>query len=297
VSVAVPSQSVRRQRFRVLRHFASTRGVEVGALQASPLLGAYLGGLGFGDGDAIRWLLLLVGSTVLTASIFVFNDWVDYDTDARDPRRARLGPSGNGIMRGQIAGLALGLAILAAAALAALGPAELLIGAAIAFLGLMYSASSILGKRTPGTASLNHLLGGTLHFLLGYEVAHVVDARGVAIGLFFGLVFAAGHFNQEVRDHEADRANGTTTSAVVFGPRRAFLASFCLFSAAYGLIIVLSLIGALPATMLLVALAWLLHGVFSQQALRRGPGLETALWMQSRYRLLFALVGLAMLVH
>jgi 4-hydroxybenzoate polyprenyltransferase len=297
MSVAIPSRPVRRPRTHVVRHFVSARGVEVGALQASPLLGAYLGGLGLAHGDDIRWALLIVGSTALTASIFVFNDWVDYDSDARDPRRERRGPSGNGITRKQIARLALALLILAAAALAALGPTELLMGAAIGFLGLLYSASSTFGKRTLGAATLNHLIGGTLHFLLGYEVAHVVDARGVAIGLFFGLVFAAGHFNQEVRDHEADRASATTTSAVVFGPRGAFLASFCLFSAAYGLIIVLALIGALPEVMLVVAFAWLLHGVWWQQALGRGPRLETALWMQSRYRVLFALVGLAMLIH
>ena len=35
--------------------------------------------------------------------------------------------------------------------------------------------------------------------------------------------------------------------------------------------------------------------VAALQALRRGLGSETALWMQRRYRLLFALIGLAML--
>jgi hypothetical protein len=35
----------------------------------------------------------------------------------------------------------------------------------------------------------------------------------------------------------------------------------------------------------------------TEQALRRGLDFETSLWMQRRYRLLFALVGLAMLVR
>ena len=297
MSVAIPSQTVRRRGVRTLGHFASTRGVEVCALQASPLLGAYLGGLGLAGGDAIRWALLLLGSTALTGFVFVFNDWADYDTDARDPRRARLGPSGHGISRRQTGRVALGLLIVAAAALAALGAAELLIGAAIAVLGVLYSTSWLLGKTTPGGASLNHLTGGTLHFLLGYTVAQAVDARGVLLGLVFGLVFAAGHLNQEVRDHDADRASGTRTSAVVFGPRRGFLASFWLFTAAYALIGALALLGALPKLLLLVVVAWLVQGAWSLQALRRGLGLETAQWMQSRYRLLFALVGLAMLVH
>jgi hypothetical protein len=46
----------------------------------------------------------------------------------------------------------------------------------------------------------------------------------------------------------------------------------------------------------LSAAAWLLQARWSLQALRRGPTLETALWMQRRYRLLFAVVGLAMLL-
>src|SRR5205085_12654992 len=130
---------------------------------------------------------------------------------------------------------------------------------------------------------------------LGYAVGHSVDARGVALGLFFGLVFAAGHLNQEVRDHESDLANAITTSAVVFGPRRGFLASFWLFTAAYLLIAGLAAGGVLPRLMLLSAAAWLAQAAWSRQALRRGLDVETALWMQRRYRLLFALVGLAML--
>ena len=297
MSIAVPSPTVRRRGFRVLRHFASTRGVEVGALQASPLLGAYLGGVGLGGGGGFRLVLLLLGSTALTASVFVFNDWADYDADARDPRRAREGPHGNGITRKQTARVALGLLALAAVALAALGLAAMLIGAGIAALGLLYSRSSIFGKTSPGGASLNHLIGGTLHFLLGYTVAHAVDMRGAVLGLVFGLVFAAGHLNQEVRDHESDRASGTGTSAVIFGRRRGFLASFCLFTAAYALIAVLAELGVLPKLLLLSAVAWLLQAAWSLQAVRRGLGFETALWMQRRYRLLFALVGLAMLVR
>ena len=40
-----------------------------------------------------RLALLLLGSTALTAHVFVFNDWAGYSSDARDPRRASLGPT------------------------------------------------------------------------------------------------------------------------------------------------------------------------------------------------------------
>jgi 4-hydroxybenzoate polyprenyltransferase len=291
VSTVIASRAPWRRQTRVLRHFASTRGAEVCALQASPLLGAYLGGLGLGDWD---WALLLLGSTALTAHVFVFNDWVDYSADARDPRRARLGPDGNGVTREHAARLAIALLIVAGLAFAAIGTQALVIGAAIAGLGVAYS---LVGKTTPFAASLNHLVGGVLHFLLGYTVAQAVDARGVVLGLVFGLVFAAGHLNQEVRDHEADQASGSATSAVVFGRRRGFLASFWLFSAAYALIIGLAAAGVLPKILFLSAVAWLLQAEWSREALRRGLGFETAQWMQRRYRLLFAIVGLLMLIR
>jgi 4-hydroxybenzoate polyprenyltransferase len=173
----------------------------------------------------------------------------------------------------------------------------MLIGAGIAALSFVYSSSPRLGKSTPFAASLNHVVGGVLHFLLGYTLFHPADARGVGLSLFFGLVFAAGHLNQEVRDHDVDLANGLQTSAVAFGCRRVFLGSFCLFTVAYLLIVVLAALGALPTVMLGAVILWLLQAWWSLQALRRGPGFETALWMQRRYRLLFALVGVAMLVR
>lgn len=294
MTVAAQSRSSVWQYSRVVRHFASTRGVEVCVLQASPLLGAYLGGLG--GGSASRLGLMLLGSILLTAHVFVLNDWAGYFDDAHDRRRANLGPDGYDISRDEIGRLAVALLILAAVAFAPTGTSTMACGAAIAALSLVYSLSPSLGKSTPVAASLNHLTGGALHFLLGYTVVSAVDARGVALSLFFGLVFAAGHLNQEVRDCEADRANGVGTSAVVFGCRRSFVASLCMFTTAYLLVLGLAALGALPAIVLLSAGACLLQARWSLQALRRGLGFETAVWMQRRYRLLFALVGVAMLV-
>jgi 1,4-dihydroxy-2-naphthoate octaprenyltransferase len=145
-------------------------------------------------------------------------------------------------------------------------------------------------------ASLIHVLGGTFHFLLGYSVGHAVDARGVAIGIFFGLVFAGGHLNQEVRDYDADLRNGIRTNAVAFGRRRTFLSSLLVFTAAYALLAFLVSLGILARPLIWSTLFWPWHVACSLQALRSGLGFEAALWMRRQYRLLFALVGLAMLL-
>jgi 4-hydroxybenzoate polyprenyltransferase len=291
------SQSPLRHYARVMRHFASTRALEVLALQASPILGSVLGGFSFGRSDVLRLGLLLLGSLALTAHVFVFNDWAGHGSDMRDPRRASLVFARRGISKRQVARLAIALLIIANVAFAAVGGPAILLGAAIATLSLLYSCSSSFGKSTPIVASINHLLGGALHFLLGYTLCHALDAGGLVISLFFGLVFAGGHLNQEVRDYEGDLLNGIRTSAVVFGCRRTFIASLCVFTAAYALLAVLAALGIMPRLLLWSALVWLLHVAWSRRALRRGLGFETALWMQRRYRLLFAFIGLVMLAR
>jgi 4-hydroxybenzoate polyprenyltransferase len=284
-----------RQSAGIVRHFVSTRAVEVLALQASPILGVFLGGYRIQRIGVVSLGLLLLGSCALTAHIFIFNDWAGYESDLRDPLRAPHVFGRHGISRREVAWAATGLLILANLAFAAVGVAALLLGAAIAALGFVYSGSPVLGKNTPIASSVNHLLGGTLHFLLGYTLAHTIDAKGLWIGLFFGLVFAAGHLNQEVRDYEGDLLNGIRTNAVVFGRRRTFLASLATFTAAYAMLTALASVDILPRLLLWSPVGWLLHLSWCTQALRRGLSFDTAVWMQRRYRWLFALVGLVML--
>jgi 4-hydroxybenzoate polyprenyltransferase len=291
------SQKPFRHHARVIRHFASTRAPEVLALQASPILGSVLGGFHVERYSVLRLGLLLTGSLALTAHVFVFNDWAGHSSDTRDPRRAALVFDRRGISKRQVARLAVALIIIANVAFAAVGRPAMMLGAAIATLSLLYSCSSSFGKSTPIVASINHLLGGALHFLLGYTLSHDLNASGLLMSLFFGLVFAGGHLNQEVRDYEGDLLNGIRTSAVVFGCRRTFIASLCVFTAAYATLAGLAELGILPRLLLWSAFVWLLHVAWSLLALRRGLGFETALWMRRRYRLLFAFIGLAMLVR
>jgi 4-hydroxybenzoate polyprenyltransferase len=293
--IAIVSRSPFRHYALAAQHFGATRGTEVLALQASPILGIFLGGFSFERTGVIRPGLLLLGSLALTAHVFVLNDWAGHRSDIRDRRRTTFVFARWGISSRTMARVAIALLILANVAFAVVGSTAILFGAGIAALSLLYSCAPRFGKSTPIVASANHLIGGALHFLLGYTLIRAVDARGLMISLFFGLVFAAGHLNQEVRDYEADLHNGIRTSAVVFGCRRAFLASLCSFTAAYALLVGLAALGILPRLLLWSSVVWALHVAWSLQALRRGLGFETAVWMQRRYRLLFALIGLAML--
>jgi 4-hydroxybenzoate polyprenyltransferase len=282
---------------RVTGHFACTRAQEVLALQASPILGISLSNYCFEMSEVIRPVLLLFGSLSLTAHVFFINDLAGHRTDIHDPRRAKQVFTERGISKLQVSYVATAPLILANVAFAAVGGPALPLGAAIAILSLLYSCSPGFGKGTPIMSSINHLLGGALHFLMGYTLSRPFDLNGLLIGLFFGLVFAGGHLNQEVRDYEGDLLNGIRTNAVVFGRRRTFLVSLFIFTAAYGLLASLAALGILPRFLLWSAVLWPLHVVWSLQALNRGLGFETATWMQRRYRLLFAFIGLAMLAR
>lgn len=290
-------RGVLRHYVRVARYFVSTRALEVGALQASPIIGGFLGGFSLEQGAVLRMVLLILGSLSLTAHVFVLNDWAGHRSDLRDPRRARLVFTRQGISRGDVARIAMALLIFSNIAFALVGGPAVLLGAAIAVLSLLYSCSPI-GKSTPFAASINHLVGGSLHFLLGYTAFHSLDGRGLAISIFFGLVFAACHLDQAVLDHERDTLNGIRTSAVVVGCQRTFLASLGLFTGAYALIVVLAMLGLLPRLLRWSsAILWPLQVALSAQALRRGLSSETALWTQRCYRLLLAVTGLAMFIR
>jgi len=291
------SQSTLRQYARATQHLVSTRALEVLVLQASPILGCFLGGFSLKPSGVIRLGCLLTGSLALTAHVFVFNDWAGHSSDIRDPRRSPRVFDRRGISRRQVACVATALLIIANVSFAAVGRRSVFLGAAIAALSVLYSSSPRWGKSTPIFASINHLVGGALHFLLGYTLSRPLEAKGVMISLFFGFVFAAGHLNQEVRDYEGDLINGIRTSAAVFGCRRAFLASLFLFTAAYAILAGLAAFGILPRLLLWTIVLWPLQLAWSLRAIQRGLGFETALWMQRRYRLLFALIGLAMLAR
>jgi 4-hydroxybenzoate polyprenyltransferase len=133
-----------------------------------------------------------------------------------------------------------------------------------------------------------------VHFLLGYSLGHAIDGRGLATATFFGLIFTAGHLTQEVRDHLGDTLNAIRTNAVVFGQRRAFAASLTLFALAQLLLLLLSLQGILPRPLAALVALFPLQLHWSHQALREGLTYASVSRLQTRYRVLYAIIGLAM---
>ena len=286
-----------RRRLGPLAYLPCIRYHEVLVLQGSPLLGTAFA-VGHVSVEAIAWILVLaVGSFLLVAHIFSFNDWAGITEDSKDPNKSASVFSTRGLSPRGVLLLSAALLVAALLIFLFLPLRTLMLAVAIGALGAFYSHPSTNAKGIPIASSAHHLIGGLLHFLLGYSLFRPIDQRGALIALFFALTFTAGHLNQEVRDHDGDRLNGLRTNAVAFGPTAAFLAGLLVFTLAYADLLFLAHSGIVPPALgLLPLVLYPLHVFWSVRTLRGGLTFESVSQFQSRYRMLYALMGLGMVV-
>jgi 4-hydroxybenzoate polyprenyltransferase len=278
------------------RLFACIRWDEVFVLQGAPLIGAIFS-LPAWTADNIRTLgVFAMASCVLVAHIYALNDWSGIHGDLTDANRAARTFPTKGVSRTELGLLATALLALALLLFTLVGKVTLVVAVAIAGLSALYSTPWFHMKGLPLFNSLLHFAGGILHFLLGYSAFAALDARGVAIGCFFALVFTAGHLTHEARDCEGDLLAGIRTNAVAFGRTQNFFVGLALFTAAYALLGALALSGAVPRILILTALLYPVHVFASLRAWRAGLNFESVSRLQRCYRVLYAVIGVMMVV-
>ncbi len=279
------------------RLLSCVRFDEVLVLQGSPLLGAMFSMDRLTVERAAMLVVLInlaAGSCCLVAHVFALNDWSGISADLQDPNRARDVFTARGVGRTEIGYLSMALLAVSLLLLSPFGSRTVGIALMIAGLSALYSAPPSRLKGVPLLNTALHLAGGLLHFLLGYSVFHLVDARGLEVGCFFALAFSAGHLTHEVRDLEGDRRNGIATNAVRFGKALSFAASLALFTVANLVLVVLAARGTVPRQLVLVAALYPLHFYWSLRAFRAGLTFESVRRLQVRYRTLYAIVGMMM---
>ncbi|HEX3577254.1 MAG TPA: UbiA family prenyltransferase [Thermoanaerobaculia bacterium] len=276
------------------RYLFCLRPQDILVLQGPPLLGAALAIQHPAAHDLARVAILLAANVFLVAHVFMLNDWSGLTTDLADPNKASRVFTAKGVGRNEIGGLTTGLLVLSLLFFSRLGPMTLALSLAIAALSALYSLPRFNWKGRPLLNSVAHLSGGIVHFLLGYSIGHAIDGRGLAIAAFFALIFVAGHLTQEIRDHDSDAINAIRTNAVVFGRRRTFAGSLVLFSLAQILLVALAMRGILLRPLAGLAVLFPIQLFWSFQTLREGFTYESVSRLQARYRVLYAVVGLAM---
>ncbi|WP_217578185.1 UbiA family prenyltransferase [Mesorhizobium sp. GbtcB19] len=275
---------------------SSIRFDEVCALQGTPLIGAVLSIGALTMNNMLDVAFVIAGNLCLVAHVFLFNDWSGIDGDVNDPKRAAGTFAAKGLSRSEVGYLAISLLALSLLLFAMVGETPFFVGLAIAGLSALYSAPGLHLKGTPIFSSALHLSGGALHFLLGYAAFSAIDVRGLLVSLFFALVFTAGHFTHEARDHAGDTLNGIRTNAVAFGKAQGFFAGLALFTAAYVLLVGLAFYGLVPRVLMLAALLYPLHLTASLRALRAGLSFESLVALQRCYRVLYAIIGIVTVV-
>ncbi|HEX9986047.1 MAG TPA: UbiA family prenyltransferase [Thermoanaerobaculia bacterium] len=277
-----------------LRYLRCLRPQDILALQGPPLLGAAFA-IGRPSAQDLGPLaILIIANVLLVTHIFMLNDWSGLTADFADPNKAARVFTARGVGRREMGVLTASLLVVSLLLFSRLGVVALGLSFAVAGLSALYSLPRFNWKGIPLLNSAAHLAGGILHFLLGYSLARPLDGRGLAMAAFFAVVFAAGHLTQEVRDHQGDTVNGIRTNAVVFGPHRVFAASLVLFAMAQVLLAGLALQGILPRSLVVLVALFALQLHWSVQTLREGLTYSSVSRLQTRYRVLYAVIGAAM---
>jgi 4-hydroxybenzoate polyprenyltransferase len=252
-------------------------------------------GLAFSSGDALSkgfkvLPCFLVGTFLLMAHVFSFNDWAGRHSDRQDPCKSQSTFQAKGMRPGEMLLLSGILGMLSLAVLGILFCRLLGITVLLLAFSLLYSFPSHRwqGKATPFFSSALHILGGLLTFLLGYGFHAGFDRRGIAIGLYFGILFAAGHLTQEVQDHSGDAANKISTHAVRCGKQPVFVAAFVLFSFSFMYLVWLAWAGFIPLFLSYLFVLYPVYAVMAWRAYSNGLGYEHVRCLRRQYRLLYA---------
>jgi len=276
------------------RLWSSIRLDEVLLLQGTPLCGALFSMNALSKGKFLDVAVLTTASLFLVAHVFVLNDWAGSSTDLRDPNRGATRAFRADAR--SAAALCLSLLAISLLLLTPLGWAPLLLACTLASLSGLYSAPMFAMKGVPLASSALHLLGGLFHFMLGYSVFRPLDLRGLAIGSFFALTFAAGHLTHEARDRGSDLHNGIQTNAVRFGPARSLAAGLVLFTIADILLFVLAMRGVVPSALMVIAGLYPIHLWWTLRTFAGKLTFGSIRRLQLRYRALYAILGFIMLV-
>jgi 1,4-dihydroxy-2-naphthoate octaprenyltransferase len=142
-----------------------------------------------------------------------------------------------------------------------------------------------------------HGIGATLGFKFGFLYQGEWSVTALIFGLYFGIVYAAGHLNHEITDFDSDKKSGVPTHAVLFGKLKAFQASFILFSVSFLYIFILSVYGILPSFLIFaIAIVYPFYLFFYIGVLRKKLNYTSMINFRTQYRILFFIWGIVLAI-
>jgi 4-hydroxybenzoate polyprenyltransferase len=275
-------------------HLLGVRLVDVLVLQGAPALGMLFALDDLCPRRVAPALLFVTASVLVVAHVFCFNDWADAgkdlsSSDKTDRVFARRGATPRAMLWVSLMLAAAGLGLAAA-----LGAQAAALLAVVVATGVLYSHPATRGKGMPVFSSLLHAAGQLTQFLAGYSIFAPLDARGLLISAYFGIVFVAGHLNHEARDYDGDLANRTRTNAVVFGRPVTVAVSFALFTVSFAYLCWLAHGGRVYEEFGYLAAAYPAYAIAFWWSVRGGLTFAGLTRLQNAYRAVFAAMGVAM---
>lgn len=283
---------------RILAIIGAIRAAEAVPFCGVALLGYMLNSQAGGGLSIARLGFALAGTFLLADFAFVFNDLQDMQTDRLSGSKSSR-PLVSGLFSPAFSRILSVLLVCAGIVLLAIGTPRqsLLIGLSTVPLSVLYCIRTFPLKTVPVVSSLVHVTQASLVFMLGASCGNRADPAAIWTGLYFGLVFAAGHLHHEVMDAEADRSAGVRTHAVRFGKNTTLRAGFVVWCLSCVYFSVLALIGEVPAVLGWIQLAMFasyLIGFFATAPTRTRPRRMKRL--RTIYRSGYLVCGLAMVL-
>lgn len=278
--------------------FSSVRYQEAIIFQTPTLMGlvVFLPGISFRHAGVA--MLAGLGSFLVMASIFAVNDWADINLDSRNTLKRKDTFLEKGIEPKHMLALAIFLAAGGITLFATLSNLHVVTAFFAILFGLAYSVpvSGVRGKSVPVVSSLLHFGGTLLAFMLGALTFMPFDWRALLVASHPGVLISAGHLVHEVEDYEQDRLARCQTNAVRFGRFPVFIVALLLFGFSFLLLYWLIEEGFFPGVIKYTSILYLLYAALAIQAYRAGLTRDSVRRLRKQYRVLFAVVILAMLI-
>jgi 4-hydroxybenzoate polyprenyltransferase len=243
-------------------------------------------------------LLACLGSFLVAASILAVNDWADIKLDSQHSLKRKDTFLERGINPNQMLALAVSLAAGGLIFFAALSGLHVAVALVAIVLGLAYSVpvGALRGKSLPVFSSLLHFGGTLLSFLLGALTFATDDWRSLLVASYPAVLITAGHLVQEVEDYEQDRLSRCQTNAVRFGRKPVLILASLLFGLSFLLLGWLAEKGFFPGVIKYTSILYLAYVALATRAYRAGLTRDSVRRLRDQYRILFAVVVLAMLI-
>ncbi|MFQ5974957.1 MAG: UbiA family prenyltransferase [Candidatus Hydrothermarchaeales archaeon] len=203
-----------------------------------------------------RAAMAAIAFCLVMASVFIFNQYCDIDTDTNNEVKSKLPLTSGAISK------RMGLLIILCFLTLGFGIAYsvdktfFVLLVVLKMLGVLYSAYPFRLKSRPGFDIVANLLGmAVIPYLAGWSLIGDIKDVSMLLGAIIILVHVWAHILQQVRDYEADKRADLKTVVVFLGKKRSYHIADILVFISIALYITACIYGPLNVEILIVSLA------------------------------------------